>query len=202
MLVKKISASMIVVMLFAMIASCANTNITQKWVDPEIKQTYKRPLIIGISDSQQTRRIFENLMVAELKEEGISATPSYITINSKQEINRETVANAIRGTDVDSVLVTYLVAADTDMKLRESPLDNSYSGNMSDMEVSSTIIVNRGRYNEGEIITLKTDLYSVATESMIWTLQTKSVAADSIDSVIIDVTELIITQLFDDAVFQ
>lgn len=202
MLVKKIFASMSVAMLFAMIASCANTNITQKWVDPELKQTYKRPLIIGISDSQQTRRIYENLMVDGLNKENISATPSYISINSKQEINRETVANAIRGTDIDSVLVTYLVAADTEMKLRESPLDNSYSGNMSDMEVSSTIIVNRGRYNEGEIITLKTDLYSVATESMIWTLQTKSVAADSIDSVIIDVTNLIVTQLFEDEILQ
>lgn len=197
MLVKKIFA----LMLFALIASCANTNITQKWVDPEIKQIYKRPLIIGISDSQQTRRIFENLMVDELNKENISATPSYTIINSKQEINRETVANAIKGTDIDSVLVTYLVAADTEMKLRESPLDNSYSGNMSDMEVSSTIIVNRGRYNEGEVITLKTDLYAVTSEAMIWTLQTTSVAADSIDSVIIDVTDLIITQLFDDEIF-
>lgn len=60
---------MIVLMLFTLIASCANTSITQKWVEPDIKQAYKRPLIIGISDSQQTRRIFENHMVAELNKE-------------------------------------------------------------------------------------------------------------------------------------
>lgn len=199
---KKIFASMLIAMLFTLMASCANTSITQTWVEPQIKQTYQRPLIIGISDSQQTRRIYENHMVAELKKEDITANPSYPLINSKQEINRKTVANAIEGSDIDSVLVTYLVAADTEMKLRESPLDNSYSGNMDNLEVSSTIIINRGRYNEEEIITLKTDLYSVAEKSMIWTLQTKSVAAESIDSVIIDVTALIIEQLYDDNILK
>lgn len=100
------------------------------------------------------------------------------------------------------MLVTYLVAVDTDTNLRESPLDAGYSGNMADMEVSSTIIVNRGRYNESEIISLKNDFYDVASESMIWTVQTKSVAAESIDSVVIDVTALIIKQLYNDDLFK
>lgn len=198
MQVKKIIASIVVAMLFTLMAACANTSITQKWVEPDLKQTYKRPLIIGISDSQQTRRIFENYMVAELHKKKVTATPSYTIISSKQEINRETVANAIKGTDIDSVLVTYLVAVDTDTKLRESPLVPGYSGNVAEMEVSSTIIVNRGRYNEAEIMSLKNDFYDVASESMIWTVQTKSVAAESIDSVVIDVTALIIKQLYDD----
>lgn len=193
---------MIVLMLFTLIASCANTSITQKWVESDIKQTYKRPLIIGISDSQQTRRIFENHMVAELNKKKITATPSYTLISSKQEINRETVAKVVAGTELDSVLITYLVAVDTDTNLRESPLGAGYSGNMADMEVSSTIIVNRGRYNESEIISLKNDFYDVASESMIWTAQTKSVAAESIDSVVIDVTALIIKQLYNDKLFK
>ncbi len=198
MLVKKIIAAMLVALLFTLIAACANTSITQKWVESDIKRTYKRPLIIGISDSQQTRRIFENHMVAELHKRKITATPSYTIISSKQEINRETVANAIKGTDIDSVLVTYLVAVDTDTSLRESPLVPGYSGNVAEMEVSSTIIVNRGRYNEAEIMSLKNDFYDVASESMIWTVQTKSVAPESIDSVVIDVTALIIEQLYND----
>ena len=202
MQVKKIIASMLVAMLFTLIASCANTSITQQWMEPQIKQIYKRPLIIGVSDSQQTRRIFENHMVAELHKKNIVATPSYTLINSKQKISREAVTNAIKGTDIDSALVTYLVSADTEVKLRESPLDNSYSGNMADMEVSSTIIARRGRYNVSEIISLKNDFYDVASESIIWTLQTKSVAAESIDRIVIDVTALIIKQLYDDNLFK
>lgn len=202
MQVKKIIAATLVLMLFTLVASCANTSVTQKWVESDIKQTYKRPLIIGISDSQQTRRIYENHMVSELNKRKITATPSYTMISSKQEINRETVAKAVKGTDIDSVLITYLVAVDTDMNLRESPLVAGYSGDMADMEVSSTIIVNRGRYNESEIISLKNDFYDVASETMIWTMQTKSVAADSIDSVVIDVTALIIEQLYDDEILK
>lgn len=190
-----------VLMLCVFIASCANTSITENWIEPDLAKSYKRPLIIAISDSQQTRRIFENHMVASLQKRKIEATPSYTIINSKQEINRETVINTIKGTDIDSVLVTYLVSIDTEMSQRESPLSTSYSGNVSDNEVSTTIITNRGRYSDDEIIKLKNDLYGADSKTIVWSVQTRSAAVSSIDEVVMDVTHLLIKQLFSDGVF-
>ena len=190
-----------VLMLCVFIASCANTSITEEWMQPDLAKTYKRPLIIAISDSQQTRRIFENHMVASLLKRNIEAIPSYTLINSKQVINRETVINAIKGTDIDSVLVTYLVSIDTEMSERESPLNTGYSTNVSDSEVSSTIITNRGRYSDDEVITLKNDLYSASSKTIVWSVQTRSAAVSSIDEVVIDVTDLLVKQLFSDGVF-
>jgi len=198
MLVKR--SFIVLVVLF--ITACANSQITQTWVEPELKQTFKRPLIIGISDSQQIRRIYENHMVDELSKSNIKATPSYTLINSKQEITRKTVIEAIQGTDLDAVLVTYLVSADTEMKYSESPLRTGYSGTNDDLEVSATIIVNPGRYNESESITLKNDLYSVAQKALVWSVQTRSVAVASIDEVVTDVTDLLIKQMYSDGVLQ
>jgi len=191
-----------VLLICTLIASCANTSITQSWVEKDLTHSYKRPLIIGISDSQQTRRIFENHVVAELAKKQVNATPSYTLINSKQKMDRETVVNTLKGTDLDSVLVTYLVSADSEMKHRDSPLNTSYSGNVSDNEVSATIITNRGRYTTQENISLKSDFYDASTKTMVWTAQSKSVAIESIDKVVTDVTRLIVDQLFSDNIFQ
>jgi len=189
-------------MLSVLIASCANTSITQSWVDTDLSKTYKKPMIIGISDSQQTRRIYENHVVSALKEKHVTAIPSFTLINSKQKMNRETVINTIKGTDIDSVLVTYLVSADTEMKHRESPLNTGYSGNVSDNQVSATIITNRGRYSTEETITLKNDLYDASSKSIVWSIQTKSASVNSIDEVVTDVTSLLVEQLFNDNIFE
>jgi len=191
-----------VLLLCAVISACATTKITESWVDPELKQSYKRPLIIGISDSQQTRRVYENYFVAELKKKNISATASYTMISSKQKLNRDTIENAIQDTDIDSVLVTYLVSADAETKLRDSPMTNTYSGDTENNMMSATLITSPGRYSEADIIVLKNDFYDTKSKSIIFSVQTRTVAAESIDEIIKDVTGLLITSLFDEHIFR
>lgn len=189
-------------MLCSVVTACASTSITQSWKQEELQQSYKRPLIIGLSDSQQTRRIFENQLVAELKKANVTAIPSYTLISSKQSINRETVINTIQDTDIDCVLVTYLTSANTEVKYRDSPITASYSGNAENNMMSETLITNRGRFSDEEIITLKNDLYSVQSQSIVWSVQTETVAAKSIDEIIIDVSELLVAKLLDDEIFK
>jgi len=191
-----------VLLLCAVISACATTKITESWVDPELKQSYKRPLIIGISDSQQTRRVYENYFVAELKKKNISAIASYTMISSKQKLNRDTIENAIQDTDIDSVLVTYLVSADAETKLRDSPMTNTYSGDTENNMMSATLITSPGRYSEADIIVLKNDFYDTKSKSIIFSVQTRTVAAESIDEIIKDVTGLLITSLFDEHIFR
>ena len=53
-----------------------------------------------------------------------------------------------------------------------------------------------------ENISLKSDFYDASTKTMVWTAQSKSVAIESIDKVVTDVTRLIVDQLFSDNIFQ
>jgi hypothetical protein len=183
-----------------LLVSCANTSITQSWVEKEQTKTYKHPMIIAISDSQQTRRIFEKLLVSGLSENNITATPSYTLISSKKKITRETVVNALQGTQIDSVLVTYLVSADEEMKYHDSPINMGYSGNVDNNMMSDTLVSIRGRPSSADIIVLKNDFYDAQSKTVIWSVQTKTVAPHSIDEVVTDVTELLIQQLLDDNV--
>lgn len=187
----------------AVLAACSSTSLTQSWKNEDVSRSYKHPMIIGVSDSQQTRRIYENHFVAELKKKNITATPSYELIASKQQINRETVLKAVRGTDIDSVLVTYLVSADEEIRHHDSPLNPaSYSGSPDDNMVSATLISTRGRSSDSEVIGLKNDFYDVQTRALVWSAQTRTVAPESIDHAITEVTQLLIKQLYSDNILK
>jgi len=192
----------IVLVLSILAASCANTEVIDHWVSGEHSKPYSRPMIIGVSDSQQTRRIFEKYFVAELKKINIAATPSYELISSKQKVNRETVIKAVQGTDIDSVIVTYLVSSEHEMKHHESMLNQGYSGDIESNQMSDTLVSTRGRTSSTEIVTLKTDLYDVRSKSLVWTTQTRTVAPESIDQVITDVVALLIEHLLNDDVIK
>ncbi|VAW52757.1 hypothetical protein MNBD_GAMMA05-546 [hydrothermal vent metagenome] len=189
-----------VVTLFAclVIVSCASTKMTDSWVDEREDKVFKHPMIIAISDSQQTRQIYEKHFVSELKKKDIVSTASYTLISSKQKLNREAVVNAIKGSEIDSVLVTYLVLADSKIKVHESPVNMGYSGNVDELKISDTLISSRGRSNTTEVVGLKNDLYDVASKKIVWSVQTKTVGPESIDQVVTEVTELLINQMFSD----
>jgi len=188
--------------LVVLLASCANTKIIENWVEDEATKTYSHLLIIGISDSQQTRQIYEKHFVAELSKLNIKATASFKLISSKQKMTRETVSKAIEGTQIDAVLVSYLVSSETLVRHHESPLSMGYSGDVESKQISDTLVSARGRNSNAEIITLKNDIYDAKTKSLIWSVQTRTVAPDSIDEVVTDVTSLLINQMLADNVIK
>lgn len=191
------------VLLFCLVlASCASTRVKDSWLAEDHAKKYKLPMIIGISDSQQTRRIYEDYLVGKLEINNVRAVASHTLISSKQKMNRETVINTLAGTEIDSVIVTYLVSADVKIVHRDSPLNTGYSSNVENNMVSDTLISNRGRSRSGEVVVLKSDLYDAETYSMVWSMQTKSVAPESIDQVITEVTALIVGRLLDDQLFE
>lgn len=192
----------VVLMLVLVITSCSNTQLTQSWKEDKLAKSYQHPMIIGISDSQQTRRIYEGHLVAELKKKNITAIPSYTLISSKQKINRETIIKAIQGSDIDSVLVTYLVSAESELKEVDSPLTGNYSGDTENNMMSATIITSKGRLSSEDVIVLKHDYFDAGSKSIVWSVQTRTVAPQSIDQAIEEVTALLVELLLDDEILK
>ena len=186
----------------SLLLACTHTSLEDSWKEPDHERSYSKPLIIGISDSQQNRQIFEKQFAQKINEYQAEAVPSYTLISSKQKINRETVVEAVQGTDIDAVLVTYLVSAEYEMKYHDSPVNTGYSGSSETNMMSSTIISKRGRSRSEEIISLKTDLFDVSRKQLVWSAQTETVGPESIDHTIIEVTDLLVEQLVDDGLIK
>ena len=208
---KNITTKAVVIVFTFIVSACANTTITQSWGQQDAeRRTYKQPMVLVISDSQQTRRIYEDSLVAKLKEEGVTATPSYLLIDSRNEINRETVdsivqrsnQNAYNDMPIDSVLISYLAVVDKELSKQDSPLGEAYSGDAEDNMLSATLIVGRGRFNTKEVIPLKNDLYDIQKKSIVWSVQTKTDDLTTIDALVVSVTDALVEELVDDEVFK
>ena len=204
-----IKAAVIIFTLF--VNACANTKVTQSWEQEhaEAKRSYKKPMVFVISDSQQTRRIYEDSLIARLKDAGVSAVPSYLLIDSKQ-VTQETVdisverfnQSAYDNVPIDSVLISYLAVEDKELSKQDSPLGESYSGDAGDNMLSATLIVGRGRFNNNEVVPLKNDLYDVKQKSIVWSAQTETDDLTTIDALVLSATEVLVEQLVDDEVFE
>jgi hypothetical protein len=191
------------------LVSCANTKITQSWVEPDNKNTYSDLLIIGIAQSQQNRRAYESNFVEELRKHKVEAEPSYKLIKSDQKIERDTIAKAIKGLDIDGVLVTHLVAVEEETVYRPPTYSYGgaygggyygggyYGGLYSYYPHVNSYVSSPGYYTTHETYTLETNLYDVKTEELVWTARSRTFAPDSVDEVIVDVTKLLIQDLAD-----
>lgn len=186
-----------------LLTSCANTKISQSWVEPDNKKTYKDLLIIGIAEKEQNRRAYESHFIEELRARGIEAEASYKIIKSGQKIDRETVDKAIEGLDMDGVIVTHLVAVDEETVYRPSmdymPMYGGgyYGGLYSYYPHVNTYVSRPGYYTTHETYTLETNLYDVKTEELVWSARSRTFAPESVDEVIVDLTKLLINDLKD-----
>ena len=181
--------------------SCASTKISQSWVEPGNKKTYKDLLIIGIGESEQNRRAYESYFVEELKARDIEAEASYKILRSNEDIDRNTVAKAIEGKQIDGVIVTHMVAVDEETIYRPSmdymPMYGGgyYGGLYSYYPHVNTYVHQPGYYTTHETYTLETNLYDVETEEMVWSARSRTFSPESVSEVIVDLTKLLINDL-------
>lgn len=191
-----------------LLSACANTKISQSWVDPDHKKVYKDLLVIGIAESEQNRRAYESYFVEELKATGVEAVASYKLIKSNEKIDRETVGKATDGLGIDGVLVTHLLAVDEETIYRPSmdymPMYGGgyYGGLYSYYPHVNTYVHRPGYYTTHETYTLETNLYDVESEELVWSAKTRTFSPESVDEVIVDLTRLLIADLKDKKLIQ
>jgi hypothetical protein len=198
--IRKITLALGMVLL---VSSCANTKISQSWVEPDHKKEYKNLLIIGIAESEQNRRAYESNFVEDLKTIGIEAEASYKLIKSNQKIDRATVGKAIEGLGIDAVIVTHLLAVDEETIYRPTmdymPMYGGayYGGLYTYYPHVNTYVTSPGYYTTHETYTIETNLYDVESEELVWSARTRTFAPESADEVIVDLTKLLINDLAD-----
>ena len=184
--------------------SCASTKISQSWVDPGNKKSYNDLLIIGIGESELNRRAYESYFIEELRDLAIEAEASYTIIKSNEKIDRDSVSKAIKGLDIDGVIVTHMVAVDEETVYRPSTgymyggaYGGHYGGLYSYYPHVNTYVHRPGYYTTHETYTIESNLYDVATEELVWSARSRTFSPESVDEVIVDLTKLLINDLAD-----
>lgn len=187
-------------LVLSLLASCSSTKITSVWMDQKKAGTsYNDILVIGIAEEQHNRRLFEEEFTAQLTAAGIESEVSYKMLPEGISINRETVAEAIKGKNIDAVIVTHLVAVKEETVYRQNmdyrPTYGYYNGLYNYYPHVHTYVHNPGYYTTHDVVMLETNLYEVKSEELVWSAQSRSFAPESAKEVIDDLVKLVIKDL-------
>jgi hypothetical protein len=159
--------------LIALVISACATRPIAEWQDESFSGPINNLLIIGVSDQETSRRLFEDTFVKELAAHKVKAISSYRLMPIDQVVSRETVEAAIEGQTVDLVLVTRLLGVEEVQAYHPPsyyPYNRSYSSYYSHgMQYSGA-----GYYDSYEVLTLESNLYDTATQQLVWSMQSEN----------------------------
>lgn len=190
-----IRCSLAAIAAVSMLCACA-TRPTAEWQDDSYSGPIRDVLIIGVSEQQTNRRIFEDTFVNELRERNVVATASATVLEADEKISKETVETAIAGKSIDTVLVTRLLGVEDRQSYHEPTTARYYRGYYTYYSQSWNY-ANSGYYRQYQVLKLETNVYDVKTNRLVWSMQSESVDPQSATQVIEDQIKLVIDTLSD-----
>lgn len=186
-----------------LLISCGTTSgLKGIWVDENyVGGELDDFLVIGVSDSTEIRRAFEEALVQELGMQGIRATPSISIMPTDELISEETINTAIEGKKIDAVIITRLVSRDT--AFVETP--GTEIDTMDPYQERFYMYYDRSHketrepgYFMGDVtVTLETNVWEIDGGGLIWSGLSKSFNPRNASEVIWSVSREIVKKLED-----
>jgi hypothetical protein len=197
-----------VVAVFAL-AACnkTKTSIPLSWRNPGYEQTvFKKLFVIGVSQNEDGRRLFEDTFAKALSSGGGGAYASWGHLPHSSQLTEEEIKGAIEGGGYDAVLITQVLSVDEDTEYVEGSTYNhprtqyyatgyGYYGYYGFYGTTYAKVHEPGYFKTNTTFRLETNLYSVATGELVWSGQSDTLDPDSVTDVIDSMTAAVAKQL-------
>ena len=190
----KVFRTPLILLLLFTLSGCSSVTMIASWKDKSIpEKNYGKFLVVGVTENNQTRQLFEEVMASELLKKGLSATASYTITGVVEKQSPETLEKAVKKTGVDAVLTTRLTGRkiSTDTRVGyvmtdrgfANPYLNNYDVLPNDLygfygasvvsyatfDMKSVQVTNSTTY------TLETNLFDTLTGKLVWSGTTSMV---------------------------
>lgn len=195
------------------VAACktTSTNFSQSYRNPGYEETvFKRVLVIAVSSDAETRQAFENALASAIATEGGTAAPSYTILPSDEQVSEEQLHATIENEGVDGVLLSRLVSVDRETEYTPPKKYNNprtryypaspgwgygYGGFYGFYGTTYAEVHEPGYFDSSTTLTLETNLYSVATNELVWTGRSETIDPESIEAARASVTHAVAKKL-------
>ena len=190
----RITQSPLLLLLFLSLTGCASVSMVTSWKEQTTPtKSYRKFLVAGISENRQMRQVFEEVLAAELRKKGVSATPSYTITGVEEKQSRESLENAVHKTAVDAVITTRIAARKraTDTRVGYVMTDRGFTNPyLSDNDVmpvdlygfygASVVSYATFDMKSVEVTTstttiLETNLFDTVTNKLVWSCTTTAI---------------------------
>ncbi len=170
--------------------SCSSTKLTSTWTDPKYRGSqYSHLLVIGVAEQEDIRRSFEEKFVERLEAGGIKAVESSSVMSKDQKIDKETILAVVKKTEVDGVLLTYLLAVKEKEVASPGPTysraDDYHGGTIPDLSSAYEYRSETQYYTTRVKVRLETNLYDAKTEQKVWSARSRTLNPKS-DTALMD----------------
>jgi hypothetical protein len=178
------------------LAACSKTttNISQSYRNPGFEETvFKKLFVIGVAENQESRKAFEDAFAKAIAAEGGGAQASWSLLPQSTKLEEEEIRAAIEGGDFDGVLITRLLSVDKDQEYVEPKAYTNaqtryYAGGgglygygyYGFYGTTYAKVHEPGYFETSTTLRLETNLYSLATDGLVWTGQSDTVDPESI----------------------
>ena len=178
--------SLIFLLLVAMATACSPAQrITGSWVNREAlpKGPYKSIFIVVISQNNDANSYVESLLAKRIESRGPKAVKSSdffpLNITATQRVSKAEMDKAIRDSGCDAVMTIALIDVRTEYHYNPGtvyyPMNYGFYGsyygyyNFYYPEVYSP-----GYYSEEKVYFLESNFYDIASDSLIWSVQSET----------------------------
>lgn len=166
-----------------LVTACTTTRLTSVWKDPAYQARPAKVMVIGVAKNAQTRRLFEDEFVQQLKARGTDAIASYTLFAENQQVDKAVIVAKVKELGTDSVLITRLVKKETVKVYVPGSAYNPppYYGTWPAYYGSS---YSGGYTAEDEYAIIESNLYDAASEKLVWSAASETLLGDSNQSLI------------------
>lgn len=96
-----------------LLTACATVRPAAVWKDPSYQTRPARVMVVGVAKNPLNRRLFEDEFALQLKARGTDAIPSYTLLSDKQQDDQAAIAEKVKESGADTVLITRMVSKKT-----------------------------------------------------------------------------------------
>ena len=200
---RKLLWFLVVMAVLAGIACATRTKLSNVWRSESYPSgKMHRILVIGVAANEANRRSFEDAFVAALAAQNVDAVPSYQLLPGSERLSRASIEDAIRGRGFQGVLVTRLIAVDSEETYVPPTTyvrPGYYGGGMYGYYGTSWDIVHQPGYTVTKTtVRLETHLYDAPTAELVWAAHSETFDPSSTQDVIDSVTKKLSSRLAED----
>ncbi len=185
-----------------MLASCApTTKVNAVWKDENYQGPIRKITVIGASEKQAVRNLFEDEFVRELRTHGTDALASHTVLSLAQLADKEKAAAKIRSLGADTVLIARLVDRKT---VQTSVPAQSYIIPYYYNYFSSYYgqVITPAYVYQDDYTYVETNLYDLKTENLIWTARSETWMVETDQTLIKAFIKVMIDRLSADKIIQ
>jgi hypothetical protein len=169
--VVRIVCCILVAMILLMLGGCSSLKVKESWHKPsgQIHQ-YKKLMILGIANDENRRKMFEDIVIDELRKRMVTAVASYTIVPDLDKSSREGIIAAVHAAGCDGVLTTRPISVGDSTVTQQGP-----TGNVGIVYGAAPMSSN---YNFIKA-NLQANLFDAKTEELVWTATFKTFDANN-----------------------